>query len=198
MIATLLLVTLAQAPAAAAPAATALDAAQIKDAIALGQSKESLGFRLQAKGFTIGHLWTPFARVARAARDAQKTYRPFTEKDVTPEMSAAEVRVTTNPIVIQPTKTTPGAIASVLAVVIMPKGSKELSAAIQPIRTEQTSSMWTDSWGFEYEGRGIDAVFPMDALREGHEVRVVYDRRIGVIVAGCTECNAEIKLAKIR
>lgn len=198
MIAILLLVTLAQAAGAPAPAATTLDAAAIREAITLGQTKESLGFRLQAKGFTIGHLWTPFARVANAARDAQKTYRPFTEKDVTPEMTASELHVTTNPIVIQPTKTTAGSIASVRAVVIMPKGSKDLAAAIQPIRTNETRSVWTDSWGFEYEGRGIEAVFPMEALREGHEVRVVYDKRIGVIVAGCTECNAEIKMAKIR
>ena len=92
---------------------------------------------------------------------------------------------------------------NVEAVVILPKGAKDPSKAIQPIRTEEVTDEYKNLLGAEMSGKSMVAVFPLDALREGHEVMVVYDRKVYKTMSfmmrgGCTECRAEIKLDKLR
>jgi hypothetical protein len=171
----------------------ALTPEEIRKAIAHGASKDDIGFRLKAKAQPIGVLLTPFDRVALAARSAKKAYKPFTEADVTPEM-AAEAVVFAEPGRIHNTRF----FGNVETVVIMPKGSKEVAAAIHPIHSDELTTEYSNAFGAVTEGKGMAAYFPADALRDGYEVRVIYDRKIGSMMIGCTECSAEIKMEKIR
>lgn len=177
--------------------AVALEPAQIESAIALGQSKDDIGFQLKAKAQPLGVLLTPHARVALAARTAKKSYKPFTAANVTPEMAAAEVMVIAEPAKVHQAKGA-ASIGNVEAVVVIPKGSKDVAKAIQPIRTSEVTTEYGNLYGATFEGKGLIAFFPLDVLRPGHEVRIIYDRKIGGLMVGCQECSVEIKVDKIK
>lgn len=178
---------------------------RIKEAIAAAASEPKAvptAYGIMADGVFVGVYSTPFSRVVAAARAAKKKFKPFAETDVVPEMLAPEVRVYASS-----RKPTSGAydrdIASVEAVVILPKGAKDPSQAIQPIRTEEVTDEYKNMLGGEWTGKSMMAAFPLDALQEGREILVVYDRKVFKTVSimghgGCTECRAEIRLDKVR
>jgi hypothetical protein len=81
----------------------------------------------------------------------------------------------------------------------MPKGSKDVGAAIQPTKTSEVSEEFRNMMGAVLEGKSIHAVFPLDALKPGREIVVVYDRIVGEnYIRKCTECRVELDLKGVR
>jgi hypothetical protein len=62
---------------------------------------------------------------------------------------------------------------TVETIVIMPKGEKDPSKVIQPIRTSGYSEQYQNLMGAVFEGQGMIAVFPLTMLQDGYEVRIV-------------------------
>jgi len=143
----------------------------------------------------VGCFTTPFSRVAQAAQAARKKYKTFTEADVTPEMIAPHFEV------LAPSRDGGAGRTNVEAVVVTPKKSKDRSAAIQPILSEEMTAEYKNLMGATFEGKGMRAVFPLSALSEANEVHVVYDAKT-CIVGGWgkffEDCPAKIKLDKVR
>jgi len=88
----------------------------------------------------------------------------------------------------------------VKAVVVMPKKSKDRSAAVLPTDRLDLDSRYQNLLGASFEAKGMVARFPLSALSEANEVRVVYDG------LGCadwknklmSECGFEFKLKGVR
>jgi len=117
----------------------------------------------------VTYVTTPFSRVMAARFMAERVYKSFSAADVTPEMIAPELHVYAQPI-------PSGATAiNVDAVVITPRGSKDRSAAIHPIRAQPLPTEFKNLLGATVDGRGLMAVFPIEVLTPDNEVRVVYD-----------------------
>jgi len=177
---------------------------QIREAIALGtKSKEIWPYRIQEKARwswppLIAVYTTPVLRVALGANAAKKRYQAFTEKDVTPEMTAPEIQV------FAPSQSLESAaIANVVTIVLLPHNSKDSSQAIHPTRIIEASQEYKNLLGFTGEGRGLVAVFPIDVWTENNEVHVVFDTGIPSSqgrgkLGGCTDCKSRIYLDKIR
>lgn len=126
----------------------------IREAIAKGVTSENV---LSTDSGAYVLVSTPYLRIARAAEAAKKRYQPFTEGDVTPEMAAPEALLWTGAL---------GA-AKTIAVVIAPSGSTDNAQLIRPIRTVPAPDPDAPT--------AIIGVFPIEALRDGHEVRIVYE-----------------------
>lgn len=142
-----------------------------------------------------GCFTTPYSRVVAAARDATKKYKSFTEADVTPEMIVPEAHFHA---FAQRRDHGPGMV-DVEAVVLMPKGSKDRAAAIQPIRADQMTAEYKNLMGATFEGKSITAVFPLTVLDERNEVRVVFGSPIcGGSLKRSADCAAKLKLDKVR
>lgn len=193
-----LALTLSPALAHAQQIVQAMTPELIREAIAVGQAdKEAGAHRLKTKGINVGFFTTPFSRVALAARRAKALYKPFTEADVTPEMTVPQLEVYAGSVSVS--APLPPGIANVQTVLIMPKGSKDVGAAIQPTTTSEASEEYRNMMGAVLEGKSIHAVFPLDALKPGREVVVVYDRIVGEnYIRKCTECRVELDLKGVR
>lgn len=177
---------------------------RIREAIALGMSgKDVRPYRIQEKARwswppLIGFYTTPFLRVALAANAAKKRYQPFTEADVTPDMIAPEVQV------YAPSHDLGGAvIANVVAVVLLPRDSRDASRAIQPTRIQDVTEQYKNLFGYTGEGGGKVASFPLAVWTERYDAHVVFDRPIpssqsATAMGGCTDCKSHIYLSKIR
>ena len=118
--------------------------AQIEDAIALGKKGHVPGalagrFLGISKGDFDVVILGPMGRIADAASGAAKELRPFTRADVTPEMTAPVYQVFIH-------HTQGGAWAYPEHIVLMPRGSKNLDDAIQPVRDSlrQSSDAYFD------------------------------------------------------
>ena len=140
---------------------------RIRDAIAFGTKSKDLGwYRVQEKvRFTwpplIAVYTTPFLRVALAANAAKNQYKPFTEADVTPDMIKPEILVYAQSQAVQ------GAdIANVETIVVLPHNSKDASRAVHPTETRDASQEYKNLLGFSGEGKGLVAVFQIDAWSE--------------------------------
>jgi hypothetical protein len=172
------------------------------DAIQYGLKQKNVElYRLQAPARwswppRVGGFTTPFLRVALAANAAKSKYKTFTSADVSADLLAPEVH-----IVASSQDAGGGAIANVETIVVLPKGSKDPSKAIQPLRTQPLNEEYKNLLGFTAEGRGMIAVFPLSILREDNEVRVVFDKRIPDArgAAGhCDDCAVPLKLKNVR
>jgi hypothetical protein len=104
----------------------------------------------------------PFGRIATAAADAERLYRPFTPADVTPEMTADTFTITVRPGKPEQWREAP-AITHV--VVRLPDGR-----VIQPVALEPFTQTWPDQ---EYTQGALRATFPREDLLSGREVAVV-------------------------
>jgi hypothetical protein len=148
---------------------------------------------------------TPYSRVASAAVEAKKAYRPFTEAQVTQEQRAPRVNVIAIPALVPPPVLAKRSTSDVVAIVLMPIGSTDRSRAILPLSQRAVPNR-------EAGGMGMVAVFHVSDMRDGNEVRVVYDQQV---CAGSTpkskalaksaanwklsaECHYPIKLDKVR
>lgn len=174
----------------------------VEEAIAHGNKQKNVDlYKLQAPArFSwpprVGGFTTPFLRIALAANAAKKKYKTFGPSDVTAEMLAPEIHI------IASSQSAGGtAVANVETIVVLPKGIKDPSKAIQPTRTFPLDEQYQNLYGFTAEGRGMIAVFPLSILREDNEVRVVFDKKIPDArgAAGhCIDCAVPLKLKDIR
>jgi len=209
VIAVMVVVTVASPPLHGREIVTEMTADRIAEAIKAGERGDiASGQLIQSSGWSWGSIHiatfsTPFMRVAAAARQAKREYRKFTPDQVTPEMVAPELHVYAWSQAA--TESGPEA-ANVSAIVITPrKGSKEDkdARAVHPLRFEDIPTQFQNLFGATFEGRGRMAVFPLSALSEDNEVRVVYDRRVtmGNNAAGgrhCDDCHVPFSLKNVR
>ena len=177
---------------------------RIREAISLGTSARALGpYRIQEKARwswppLIAVYTTPFLRVALAANAAKNRYQQFTEADVTSAMIAPEIQIYAPSQSVQGT-----AIANVETIVVLPYNSKDASQAVHPAQLKEASQEYKNLLGFTGEGRGMLAIFPLDAWQESNEVHVVFDMAIPSshgpsARGGCIDCKSRIYLEKIR
>ena len=136
-----------------------------------------------------GCFTTPYSRIVQAAGVARVAYQKFEASDVTVELVApGEIHVYA---FAQPVKGQVH-VHDVEAIVIAPKGSKR-EGVILPIRSFDTANEFKNLLGASTEGRSMTAVFPVSAVSDRNEIRVVY-RSAG----GTYEMKAQFKLDKIR
>lgn len=178
---------------------------QIEEAIKLGSNEREAkrfldNYRLRPRAFgsagpTIGIFSTPFSRVVMLAADARDKYATVTAESIPKELLAPEVHVHVWPHQLE---TAPD-IASVRAVVLMPKGSRNRSEAIAPVRMSESVTNYSNLFGATWKGTGALAVFPISEFKEGREVRIVFDKSIPVVgIKSCDDCGVEIKLGKVK
>ncbi len=121
-------------------------------------------------GPVVGCFTTPYSRVVGQKAYREKRYQKMTESDVTPDLVAAgEAHVYAYPL------TQGNKVNSVVAVVIGPHKSKGADGVIQPTSSEEISTEYKNLLGATFEGKGVRAVFPLAALSEKHEFRVVFE-----------------------
>lgn len=145
----------------------------------------------------MGFFSTPFSRVVSAARQARALYKPFSEADVTPEMTVPQLDVFATAVWVR--SPLPPGVGNVQAVLVMPKGAKDVSMAIHPTTTSEVSEEYKNLMGAALEGKSIHAVFPLDVLKPDREIVVVYDRIVGENhIRKCTECRVELDLKGVR
>ena len=186
----------------AAQVVTEMTPERVREAIAVGTSqKEAPYYEIRKGGFggslykpRLGSFTTPFLRVAQAAYEAKKQYRPFTEADVPAEMLAPELRV------YGMSQAEGARIANVQAIVITPKGQRDPAAAIRPSSTAEVPVQYRNLMGMTAEGKSLMAVFPLEVLRESNEVHIIYDSGVhdGRENKFCEDCFVEFKLEKLR
>jgi hypothetical protein len=177
---------------------------RIQEAISFGaNSKDLRPYRIQEKARwswppLIAFYTTPFLRVALAANNAKKHYKPFGEADVTPEMLVPEIQVYAPSQAVQGTE-----IANVETIVLMPSKSTDRNLAIQPKTMSSATEEYKNLYGYSGTGTSKLAAFPVDVWQEGNEVHVVFDHTIPSSMGpgksgGCIDCKSRIYLEKIR
>lgn len=142
-------------------------AAWIQEAITYGTTKKVKPLVI----VPIGTATTPFLRVALAASDAKKMMKNFGPGDVTEEMRRPEIVVRAHPAFGPKIRDTH---RSVEHIVIQKKGSRSPEDAIQPTTTEIFESSVGNSFGAEVQRNGMVAAFPVEAMREGYQIAVIY------------------------
>jgi hypothetical protein len=198
------MLALAPQPVMGRQVAATLAPAALEDAIHLVEDEKAARRFLEAyvlqtragwgQGPLIGSISTPFARVVQAALTARKQGNAFTIADVTPELMAPELHV----IVLsqQPTYDE-STMATVQSVFLAQHGTP---TGRQPSRKEQLTKEYQNRYGIASDRPGIVAVFPLDAVTPGAEVRVVFDRivRGATASSGCLDCVVPLDTRKIR
>ncbi|MCK7494765.1 MAG: hypothetical protein MZW92_29300 [Comamonadaceae bacterium] len=91
-------------------------------------------------GPVLGYFTTPYSRVALGGDAGPKHGKPYTAADVTPDMLRPELHVYARAQAVYGNK---NRIANVTKVFVVPYQSKDLSAAIQPTRTQDVTD---DEW----------------------------------------------------
>ena len=180
---------------------------RIREAIALGtKSKDLRWYSVQEKArFTwpplIAVYTTPFLRVALAANAAKKQYKTFTEADVTPDMIKPEILVYAKSHTVQGADIANADIANVETIVVLPHNSKDANQAVHPTEMKDVSQEYKNLLGFSGEGKGLVAIFPIDAWNENNDLRVVFDKTIPGSRPGlgaCRDCKSRIYLGNVR
>lgn len=158
----------------------------IERAIKDGQKKPKFDLSTMAKRAPGFHpqglfcvLTTPYSRVVSAAHRAFAEYKPFTPEEVTPEMIAPEARIIAAPL----DALALGGPLDVRAIVMM-----DGKTPLQPTRTEATERTLKNRAGAVYSAKDMTAVFPLSALVQGREIRIVYEgdqeRRVALDLSG--------------
>lgn len=181
---------------AAAQVVTEMTPERIREAIADAESPGCYELK------DLGCFTTPYSRVVQAARAARKEYSSFGESDVTPEMLEPHVEIIALPqpsFVFGSGRTGPP--IDVQAVVVMPRKSKDRTAAILPSDRADLDRTYKNLLGASFDARAVvAAVFPLSVLSEKNEVRFVYDGK------GCadwkhklqSECGVRFKLDSVK
>ena len=187
---------------ASAQIVTQMTPEAISEAIAFGTSqKEAPYYEIRKQGFVgsvykpmLGSFTTPFLRVALAAYEAKKQYKAFSESDVSREMVAPEVHV------YGMSQADGARVANVQAIVFTPNGRHDPASAIRPTSTSEVPVQYRNLLGMTAEGKNLMAVFPLEVLRDGNEVHIIFDAGVhdGAKNKFCEDCFVELKLDKVR
>jgi hypothetical protein len=152
----------------------------INEAILLGQKKGAHPYSLANKIFGIGgdegSFTTPFLRVAIAATEAKKKLMIFGPSDVTEEMLAPVLIVKAYPLFGEKYSDSHRGAEHV---VIKKCGSKDPADAIQPISIKPYDETHSTSGGGIITKQGLEAIFPLDAFKEGYEFFFLYEEASG-------------------
>lgn len=147
----------------------------VADAIKEGTTAKNVRFYVARGGaFDIGAnigvaYSTPYVRVAFAANEAKRRYKPFTETDVTVEMKAPELRVYAPAWAASDRRT----IVSPEAIVVLQGGDK--GSVIQPTSTQDMTEEFQNLFGAKSDGHSMVAAFPLSVLKDGNVIRVVWN-----------------------
>lgn len=192
------------APRIHGQAVRTLDAVAIQRAMAVGASTarlEPYAITAQTSGLSkgrgdtaIGVYTTPYLRVALAARDAKKLYRPFTAADVTEAMVRPVMEVFG---LSQPQETflsgRTGVIGNVREILITRVGGQ--GGATRPIESVPIPMIWKNLLGFSAESDGLMATFPIELLTAENELHVIYDIKVKRL---CDDCVMRFKPDKVK
>lgn len=188
-------------PAAASEISGELTAEQLKEAIDFGtNAKEVKLYRLSSRmGRVECGFATPFLRVAIAAREAKKNYKPFAEEDARALVGEPLVDVVCTSTNIGgggPDKDR--VFANVQNVLIT--GKDGTGEVVRPINLEPIPESYQNAYGMKVEASGMLARFPVEAFaRPGSEIHVIYDKRVKAGFGGCDDCAIAVKLdSKVR
>jgi len=168
------------------PPATQLSEIDVATAIQDGLSKKELKpFRIgrraklikSAMAVEIGQAYTPYLRVALAARAARDSYKAFAESDVTPDMVEPLVYVQVPPQERVGATTPLDQYVDVETVLVLPKGSKDPAQAIRPIWLKESVTVFTNLFGVQWQTKGMVAAFPMETLSPAYEFVAIYKEK---------------------
>jgi hypothetical protein len=137
---------------------------QIAAAIQLGTTSKKLW--PYGDVYSPASMTTPFLRVALAAHEAKREFKPFTAADVTPEMVEPELKVMVSPHV------SGRFVRTVKAVVVR---NKKTGVLIQPNRSTVTEHNYSNAYGKKDSGAGIVATFPLSVVDADNEIAVAYE-----------------------
>jgi len=126
-------------------------------------------------GVLLGCYSTPFSRVGGAAERARKRYEILTPATVEAEAVAPDLVI----YAVHQER------ARVVAIVVALQGSSDMASVIRPTKTDPKRG-------------GLFATFPLAALSEANEVRVVFDSEVCGGKTGRPECIVPFKLDKVR
>ena len=89
-------------------------------------------------------------------------------------------------------------VANVQNVVITPKAVHDPSSAIRPTSMVEIPVEFRNLMGMQAQGKSVLAVFPLDALRDGFEVHIIYDSGVpnGRLNSFCEDCFMEFDLKR--
>ena len=181
--------------ASSAQVVTEMTPERVAEAIAAGSQAKKLEYPRLKGGPAECALVTPFSRVAKAAFEAKRAYKTFTPSDATPDMLAPTVDVVCPSRCVAPGCTRSFGIGTVQAVVITDKGG---ASPQQPIASKPMPDVYQNAFGATDEASGLLATFPIEALRPGREIHVVFDRKISGMTSRCDDCRIELKLENVR
>lgn len=165
------------------PPASELSKTEIATAIQDGLSKKELKpFRIgkraklikSAMAVEIGQAYTPYLRVALAARAARDSYKTFADSDVTSEMVEPLVYVQFPPQERFGATTPLDQYIDVENVLVMPKGSKDPAQAIRPVWLKESVTAFTNLFGAQWQTKGMVAAFPLESLSPEYEFVAIY------------------------
>lgn len=109
----------------------------------------------------------PHARVVEAARKAAAEIRPFGSQDVTADMTGAFLRITAWPDRPRLYGSRWHVVAPATNIVLLAKGERDLSKAIQPTSKEAFAQSWTNAFGAKFDGQGMTADFDISLVPPG-------------------------------
>lgn len=177
-----------QSPELPPPAKCRLTAIELDEAVRAGSSGTpkpvSIGFKMTIGG-RVATLYTPRKRVQLVAHAARLAYKPFVAADVTQDVCQDVTVVAARPWLRN----------SVVAVVLLPKGSKNPADAIQPVWTRPYAiaapavygtiglgfgrAVLAQTFAIEPEEmiQGLVAAFAPAEFTEDREIAFVYDGR---------------------
>ena len=183
---------------------------EVREAMAYGRTSTKLtGYRLTASQgllrWRVGHLFTPFLRVATMTQVADATNKRFTETEIQRlllERVAWVVATPANHSEIQGDDTLRYIVAA-RDVVIEPKNGGPKNH-IQPfwktyLNSECDADVFESILGRQFPRPGLVAAFPMEAMRPGSRIAVSYfDTADRLDQPGAIKIKAETRRVNIR
>jgi hypothetical protein len=119
---------------------------------------------------------TPYARVVEARKAAAATLKPLVAGDVPADILTPHLVVWAQPFGIPGGGFMPPTVASPTAVVLRPKGVKDVSRAIQPVDMQTLPQTFGNAMGASWAAQTVAARFPLSVIQTSGawEIAVVY------------------------
>lgn len=111
-------------------------------------------------------LLTPFARIMDRAASAARRYEEITAATLPKDVAEPLFMVIAEPFLV-------GRRTINIDHVVAIKRDADQESVAQPVRVKKTVTTWSNRLGAKTEGTGVEAWFPMEALTEGIELRII-------------------------